>query len=132
MLNKVTLQGRLTANPVLRHTTASNIPVASFAIATNRRFFKDRPQETDFFNIVAWQGTGEHVCKNFTQGQPIIVEGRLQQRSYKDNNGETRYVVEVVAESVHFAGFKKDDARNNNAGNAAGFDPFANQKLPAA
>ena len=127
MLNKVTLMGRLTADPILRYTNTSQIPVASFAVAVDRRVFKDRPKETDFFNIVAWQATGEFVCRNFTKGQPICIEGRLQQRTYTDpKTNETRYAIEVVAESVYFAGFKRDDVRNV-AGNPADFDPFEGQ-----
>ena len=131
MLNNVTLMGRLTADPILRYTNTSGIPVASFAIAVDRRLFKDREKETDFFQIVAWQATGEFVCRNFKKGQPICVEGRLQTRQYTDNTGVARNVVEVVAESVHFAGFLKDDARNSTAGNPDDFDPYANQ-IPAA
>jgi single-strand DNA-binding protein len=128
MLNKIMLMGRLTADPILRYTNTSQIPVASFAVAVDRRIFKDRAKETDFFNVVAWQATGEHVTRNFVKGQPICIEGRLQQRQYQDpKTGETRYVVEVIAESVHFAGFKRDDARNNVAEHPADFDPFAGQ-----
>jgi len=128
MLNNITLMGRLTADPILRYTTLNQVAVASFAIAVDRRIFKDRQKETDFFNIVAWQATGEFVCRNFTKGQPICIEGRLQQRTYTDpKTNENRYVVEVVAESVHFAGFKLNDSRNNVADNAADFDPYEGQ-----
>ena len=126
-MNKTILKGRLTADPILRHTNTSQIPVATFAIAVDRRIFKDRPKEVDFFQVVAWQATGEFVCRNFIKGQPIIIEGRLQQRQYSDEKGETRNVVEVVAESVEFAGFSRGDARNNAAGNPADFDPFKGQ-----
>lgn len=126
MLNKVVLMGRLVANPILRHTKTNQVPVASFAIAVNRRAAKDREKETDFFNVIAWNSTGEFATKHFTKGQPICVEGRLQQRSWPDETtGTTRYAVEVVADSVHFAGFKKDDVRNLNSGYTEDFDPYA-------
>jgi len=130
-MNKTMLKGRLTADPILRYTNTSQTPVATFAIAVDRRIFKDRPRETDFFQIVAWQGTGEFVCRNFVKGQPIIIEGRLQQRQYKDDKGETRYVVEVVAESVDFAGFMRDDSRNYVA-DPAEFDSYESQENQVA
>ena len=121
MLNKIVLMGRLTADPVLRHTHTSNIPVASFSLAVDRRIIRDKDKETDFFNLVAWQGTAEFVNKHFTKGQQMCVEGRLQQRKWVDEaTGTTRYSVEVVAESVFFAGFKREDGANYGAD----FDPY--------
>ena len=127
MLNNVTLMGRLTADPVIRYTRTSNIPVANFSVAVDRRIIKDRDKATDFFNIVAWQGTADFVAKYFTKGQPICIEGRLQQRTWQDEaTGANRSVVEVIAENVHFAGYKKDDVQNSNAGYGADFDPYEN------
>lgn len=134
MLNNVTLMGRMAADPVLRHTHTSNIPVAGFPIAVNRRFSKDaKEQIADFFNIVAWQGTADFVTKNFKKGQPICVKGRLQQRSWVDEaTGVTRYTVEVVAESVYFAGFMREDGPNTAAVQGEeNFDPYADD-LPMA
>ena len=132
MLNKVMFLGRLTADPILRHTYTNQIPVASFSIAVDRRLIKDKDKETDFFNIVAWQGTAEFVNKHFTKGQPICVEGRLQQRDWTDDQGIKRYAYEVVAESVHFAGFKKEDSQNNAVGYDEDFDPYAEEAMVAA
>jgi len=133
MLNKVVLMGRLTADPTLRYTHTNGVAVASFAIAVDRRLIKDREKETDFFNVVAWQGTADFVAKHFVKGQQICLEGRLQQRSWVDEaTGQNRYAVEVIAESVHFAGYKRDDARNGgDAGYEDDFNPHAND-LPAA
>jgi len=125
MLNKTILMGRLTADPVLRYTNTSQIPVASFSLAVDRRVAKDKERVTDFFNIVAWQTTGEFAAKNLTKGQQICVEGRLQQRSWVDKvTNVTRYAVEVIAESLYFAGFKRDDAQNADVGYDADFDPY--------
>ena len=124
MLNTVVLMGRLTKDPELKYTTTNNIPVISFSLAVDRRFTKDKEREVDFINLVAWQATAEFITRNFTKGQPMLVEGRLQQRKYEDKAGNTQYVYEVIAESVHFAGFKEDDSRNNNAGYAPDFDPY--------
>ncbi|MCL2047386.1 MAG: single-stranded DNA-binding protein [Defluviitaleaceae bacterium] len=128
MLNNVTIMGRLTANPEMRYTNTSSIAVASFSIAVNRRYSKEREAVADFFNVVAWKGTAEFVTKNFTKGQPICIEGRLQQRTWVDEaTGTNRYAVEIVAEDVHFAGFKKEDGQASTA-NGVGdedFDPYA-------
>ena len=126
MLNKIVLMGRLTKDPELRYTHTSSIPVAGFSLAVDRKIIKDRDKETDFFDIVAWQGTAEFVTKYFTKGQQMCVEGRLQQRKWTDNEGKTRYAYEVIAESVYFAGRKADGAQNGDADYGADFDPFEN------
>ena len=126
MLNKIVLMGRLTADPILRYTKTKQIPVANFSLAVDRRLVKDREKETDFFDIVAWQGTAEFVSKHFTKGQQMCLEGRLHQRSWVDEATKTtRYAVEIIAEAVYFAGFKRDDVQNNGAGYDADFDPYA-------
>lgn len=102
--------------------------MASFAIAVDRCIVQGREKVTDFFNVVAWNATAEFVNKHFVKGQPICVNGRLQQNSWPDPETKTtRYSIEVVAESVHFAGFMRNDARNNTASQAADFDPYAGQ-----
>ena len=126
-MNKVMFIGRMAKNPEQNVTTQNKKVVVNFPIAVDRRLVLGRERETDFFNVVAWQGTGEFVMRNFTQGQPICVVGRLQQRSWVDEKTQTtRYTVEIVAEDVHFAGFKKEDAQNNGEYDPH-FDPYANQ-----
>lgn len=114
-MNKVILLGRLTKNPEVRYTQTTNTLVASFTLAVNRRFVKQgEERQTDFINIVAWNKTGEFVSKYFKKGQQVAVVGRLQTRSYQDNNNQTRYVTEVIAEEVYFA----DSNKNENDTNA--------------
>ena len=114
-MNKVILLGRLTRDPEERYTQTTNTLVASFTLAVNRRFVKQgEERQTDFINIVAWNKTGEFVSKYFKKGQQIAVVGRLQTRSYQDNNNQTRYVTEVIAEEVYFA----DSNKNENDTNA--------------
>jgi len=132
MLNNVVLMGRLTEDPILRYTNTKQVAVASFSIAVDRRIVKGREKETDFFNIVAWSSTAEFVTKYFTKGQPICLKGRLQQRSWIDEATKaTRYTIEVVAESVHFAGFKKEDSQNDDAGYGEDFDPYGDESVAA-
>jgi len=134
MLNKVVLMGRLTKDPELKHTKTNNVPVVGFSLAVDRRIAKDKPKETDFFNVIAWQSTAEFVTKHFIQGQQICVEGRLQLRKWTDKATDAiRYATEVVAESVHFAGFKRDDVQNSGVNNESrdDFDPCAELDVAA-
>ncbi len=110
MLNKVVLMGRLTADPVLRHTQ-TNTSVASFTLAVNRSYAsKDGNREADFFDIVAWRNTADFVSKYFTKGVQVVVSGSLQTRNWKDQQGNNRKTVEVVANEVFFAEGKRDGA----------------------
>lgn len=107
MLNKVTLMGRLTAEPELRRTT-SGTAVASFSLAVERSKARDGNKETDFIDVVAWSGTAELVCKYLDKGRMVVLCGRLQTRNWEDKSGNRRKSVEVVAEEVHFVGSKND------------------------
>lgn len=109
MLNQITIAGRLTHDPELRHT-ASGTAVASFSLAVERDYTsKDGGErETDFIDVVAWRGTADFVSKYFTKGQLAIVSGRLQIRPWTDDNGNKRRSTEVVAEHVYFGGSKKE------------------------
>ena len=109
MLNKVFLQGRLVADPELRHTQ-SGTAVATFRLAVDRDF-KDREtgeKKTDFINVVAWRHTGEFVSRFFTKGRMALVEGRMQIREYTDREGIKRYATDVVAANVYFGDSKRD------------------------
>lgn len=105
-LNNVTIMGRLTRDPELRYTQ-SNTPVASFTLAVDRDFGE---KQTDFIDCVAWRGTGEFVDRYFSKGSMAIVSGRLQIRSWTDDNGNKRRSAEVVAEHVYFGESKRREA----------------------
>ena len=110
MLNKIFLQGRLVADPELRHTQ-NGVAVATFRLAVDRDF-KDKEtgeRKADFINCVAWRGTGEFVAGYFRKGRIAIVEGKIQSRTYDDRDGNRRYTVEVVADNVYFGDSKRDD-----------------------
>lgn len=127
-MNKVILLGRLTKDPEVRYTQTSNTLVASFTLAVNRRFVKQgEERQTDFINIVAWNKTGEFVSKYFKKGQQVAVVGRLQTRSYQDNNNQTRYVTEVIAEEVYFADSNKTE---NNTNSNEQFETTNDDDLP--
>ena len=101
--NKVILIGNMTADPELKQTTGGT-SVCSFTIAVNRRFAKAEQgqQNVDFINIVTWRQSAEFVCRYFKKGNPILVCGQLQTRSWTDAQGQKRYATEVVADEVSF------------------------------
>lgn len=103
-MNKIMLLGRLTKDVETRYTQTNNSLVATFTLAVNRRFAKEgEERQTDFINIVAWGKTGEFCSKYFKKGLQVALVGRLQTRSYEDNNGQKKYITEVIAEEVYFA-----------------------------
>lgn len=109
-MNKVILMGRLTADPELRYTTSSNIPVCRFSLAVDRPFQKSgEDRQADFFRIVAWRSTAEFAGKYFKKGMRVLIEGYLRNSDYEDNQGVRHYSVEVHAERVFFADSKRDD-----------------------
>lgn len=102
--NKVILIGNMTADPEIKQTQGG-LSVCSFSIAVNRRFKSEQgQQECDFITIVAWRQQAEFVCKFFKKGNPILVCGQLQTRTWTDNQGNKRYATEVVADEVSFVG----------------------------
>ena len=110
MYNKAILIGRLTANPEMKRTQ-SGTSVTSFTLAVDRRYSSGGERKADFINCVAWRQAAEFVCKYFSKGDPMGLDGSIQTRSYEDKNGNKRTAVEVVAENVFFVGSKKSDAR---------------------
>ena len=113
MLNEIILQGRLTADPELK-VTSTNKSVTSFSLAVERDFSTEGEKETDFINIVAWNGTAEFITKYFTKGKQMIVRGSLRIRHYQTENGEKRKVTEVLADKVYFSGDKEKTSNNVN------------------
>lgn len=128
MLNKVFLQGRLVADPELRHTQQGT-PVASFRLAVDRGYKSKDPkaQNTDFINVVSWRNTAEFVSRYFTKGRMMLVEGRLQMRDYTDKDGNRRTAAEVVTDNVYFCDSRKDESSADSGllQESAGFSELA-------
>ena len=113
-MNKVILMGRLTRDPEVRYTQTNNTLVASFSLAVNRRFVRQgEERQADFFNIVAWSKLGEFCSKYFKKGQQVGIIGRLQTRTWDDDQGVKHYITEVVAEEAYFAEGKRDTEANS-------------------
>jgi single-strand DNA-binding protein len=118
-MNKVVLIGRLTRDPELRYT-GNNTPVATFSLAVNRNFSNQQGErEADFINIVVWRKQAENVKNYLTQGSQVAIEGRIQTRTYDDQNGQRRYITEVVADNVEFVGSRNSSSNSNNMNSAA-------------
>lgn len=108
MLNNVVIMGRLTRDPELRRTQGGTA-VTSFTMAVDRDFkSQSGEKETDFIDVVAWRNTGEFAAKYLAKGRMAAVEGRIQVRDWQDKDGNRRKSVEVVADNVYFADFKRD------------------------
>lgn len=102
MLNRVVLVGRLTRDPELRYTP-NGVAVANFTIAINRPFRNQQgEQEADFINCVAWRKQAENLANYMRKGSMIGVDGRIQTRSYDNQEGKRVYVTEVLAENIQF------------------------------
>lgn len=109
-MNIISLVGRLTADPELKHTK-NGVAVTRFTIAVDRPYTKlGEERAADFINIVAWQGSAEFVTKHFVRGQRIGVVGSVRTGSYMDNDGIKRYTFEVHAERLEFVEYKEKQA----------------------
>ena len=109
----------MTADPELKQT-AAGISVCSFSIAVNRRFAKadQGQQNVDFINIVTWRQQAEFVSRYFKKGNPILICGQLQTRSWNDTQGQKRYATEVVADEVSFVASAAQGAAGAPAGSS--------------
>jgi single-strand DNA-binding protein len=115
--NRVVLAGNLTRDPELRFTN-DGIPVCSFGLAVNR--VRSRSEEVDFFDISAWRELGETVANYKKKGDPILLEGRLQYRTWEAQDGSKRSKVDVVADNVQFLGRPGDSDDGASSGGEGG------------
>lgn len=99
-MNKVLLIGRITKDPEVRYTQ-TGIPTVSFSLAVDRGI-RDAGgnRQTDFINCVAWRGQADFISRYIKKGYLMSVEGRIQTRNYQGQDGQTRYVTEVVLDQV--------------------------------
>ena len=118
MINSVCLVGRLTRDPELKYT-GNNIAVASFSLAVNRNF-KDAngEREADFINCVIWRQSAENLANWAKKGALIGITGRIQTRSYENQQGQRVYVTEVVAENFQMLESRNSQGNQQNQGNS--------------
>ena len=113
MINRVVLVGRMTRDPELRRTPQGDA-VTSFTLAVNRNYTsRDGQQQADFINCVVWRKPAENVERYCSKGSLVGVEGRIQTRSYDNQQGQKVFVVEVLCDSVQFLDTRKSDQPNS-------------------
>ena len=121
MINRTVLVGRLTKDPELRRT-ANDIAVTTFTLAVNRPYTSQSgDRDADFIPCVAWRRQAETVEKFLSKGSLVGVEGRIQTRSYDDQDGNRKYITEIVCDSVQFLDTKSSNDQSSQT-------PSSNQR----
>jgi len=103
-INNIIIVGNLIKDPVIRQTT-NGTPVANFTIASNRKFkdnFGQWKEDVCFVGIVAWYKLAESCSENLKKGSAVLVEGELQSRQWRTDDGHYRNVVEIKARRIQF------------------------------
>lgn len=136
MLNRVILMGRITQELEVRQTPAG-ASVLSFTVAVERNFKNQNGErQTDFISCVAWGKTAEHICRYFSKGRMIALEGNLRTRTYDDKNSTRHYVTEVFVDNVSFTGERADSVsqggyqNNNEIPNIDEFEVLSDDGIP--
>ena len=108
-MNKFQFMGRLTRDPETRVLPNSNTQVTNFSLAVNRRFAdQNGERKADFFNLTAFGKLSEFCSKYYRKGQQVLVEGRIQNRSWDDQNGQKRYATDFIVENAYFADSRRE------------------------
>lgn len=127
-MNIIALVGRLTADPELKHTQ-SGTAVSKFSIAVDRAYTKQgEEKQVDFINVVAWRNSAEFLCKYFSKGQRIGVQGSVRTGSYIDENGIKRYTFEVYADRLEFVERKDKGNSSSSAEQDGEYIPMPNDE----
>ena len=120
-MNKIILLGRLVKDPDVKVTTSGKT-VCTFTLAVDRPFNgKDGKREADFINIQTWNKTAELIGNYVSKGQRLLVDGRLQIRSYDGKDGQKHYATEVIADRVEFIERKEKSAQKAESEAVEGF-----------
>ena len=111
-MNKVVLIGRLSRDPELKYTS-NNTPVCQIKVAVSRPVAQGKEPETDFINVTIWNKQAENLVKYVKKGNQIAIEGRIQTRSYDNEEGKKVYVTEVLANHAEFIGNNSNKTNDN-------------------
>lgn len=136
-VNKVILVGNLGKDPEVRHLE-SGVMVANFTLATSEsykdRTTGERKQVTEWHNIVLWRGLAEVAEKYLKKGNQVYIEGKLRTRSWNDQDGNTRYTTEVVADNMTMLGGRPPVGENMGDPSMAGetATPVSNSITPVS
>ena len=140
MLNKIMLIGHLGRDPELQLTANQGTPVTKFSLAVSRTYTVrgERKEETEWFNIIAWNKLAETCEKYLHKGSKVYIEGRLTTRKYQDKEGIQRTAIEVIANEMQMLDAKSASGGTSNyapssagssssyagSSNSDDFDPF--------
>lgn len=111
-MNKVILMGRLTKHPEIKYTQ-QNVAVARYSIAVARRFQQKGQPEVDFINCIAFGKSAEFAQKYLNKGKQIAIIGRIQVRTWENENGQKQWSTEVIVEEQYFADSKAKETEEN-------------------
>lgn len=112
-MNRVILLGRLTKDIEVRYTE-SGTAVGNLTLAVKRKIKNVNGEyESDFINCVCWKEKAEIISKYIKKGDPLLIEGRIQTRSFEDKDGKKKYSTEVAIEHIDFVGTKKEEKKEN-------------------
>ena len=127
-VNKVIIVGRLGNTPELK-TLSPGSMVATFSVATSESWVKDgqKQEKTEWHRIVVWGKQAENCSKYLAKGRQVYIEGRLQTRSWEDNQGQKKYSTEIIANTVQFLGSQNESTASTNNYNSSHSDDFATQ-----
>lgn len=129
-MNKVIIIGNLTKDPETQ-TTNSGVSVCRFCIAVNRNYTDVNGERgTDYINVVAWRGLADNCGKYLLKGSKVCVCGSMQNRSWKDKEGNTRYATEILASDVEFLSTKKGEEDKPKNKTVAELKPMEDNDLP--
>jgi single-strand DNA-binding protein len=113
-MNKFIFLGRLGKDPEVRFTPTTNTQVSNFSLAVARKMAgPNGERQTDFFNLTSFGKIAEFVSKYFRKGQQVLVEGRLQNRTWEDDTGAKRYIIDFIVEHCDFAGESKQSSKTS-------------------
>lgn len=107
-MNKVLLIGRLTKDCELKHVGEEGTPLLIFTLAVQRPFINNKGErEADFVPVAYWRKSAESIAPYLTKGKLVSISGRINVRSYTNNNGEKRYATQIIAEEIQFIDYGK-------------------------
>ncbi|GAB4281182.1 MAG: hypothetical protein Kow0029_26190 [Candidatus Rifleibacteriota bacterium] len=116
-MNRVIIAGNLARDPELKETQNGN-PMTVFPVAVSRKWKSstgEDQKETSFFRIIVWSSNAKNCAKYLKKGRPVLVEGRLETRSFTGNSGETKYFTQVVGDKVIFLNNGKNQQQMSEA-----------------
>jgi single-strand DNA-binding protein len=133
-LNKILLIGNAGRDAELRYL-ASGTPQCQFSLAVNYRRRNqqsgDWEDQTEWFNIVVWGDTAERISQYITKGKQLFIEGRVQTRTWEDDQGQKHYRTEVIAERVQLLGGPRDQPGGDDWGGGSLSRPRAGSRATA-